>query len=283
MMNLNDVDLIISEKLDGISIDVSYVDGKISEAITRGDGTTGENILKNVIRMKNVKKELPIPFTGSLRGEILLKKEDLKSVNFICRNRKENEFQNVRNGACGIARRFDGKYSEYLFILYYDATVEFETKKDVFDFIKNELKIEVCKHYVGNIETAKIVYNEYEESIRAELEYEIDGLVVSLNDLKLSEKLGLKNNNPVGSIAWKFNTKKAKTRIKDVEWQIGDTNRLTPIVVFETVEINGVHISRASLHNYKNFLKMKPYKGAVCIISRRNDVIPFCEEIFPAR
>lgn len=279
---INNDELMTSEKLDGISLSIDYVDGKMVQAVTRGDDIIGENIMSNVIRIQNVKTKLPIPYTGSLRGEIMLRIQDFHSVNLVCESRGEKPFQNVRNGAAGIAKRYDGKYSEYLYVEYYFASGDFKTKKEIYDFIENELGLKTCKHFCGTLETAKLVYNEYEQSIRAGLDHEIDGIVVEENDTSKLNSLGLKGENLRGMIAWKFTAEKKQSRIVKIHWQMGSSGRLTPVAEVEPVHIGGVTITRASLHNYANFIKMKPYKGAVCIISRRGDVIPYVEQIFPA-
>jgi DNA ligase (NAD+) len=275
-------EMITSEKLDGISLEIEYSNGKLTKAITRGDGTTGEVITPNVLRMQNVKEVLPISYSGSLRGEIMLRINDFKAVNYLCDIRGEKQYQNVRNGASGISKGFDGKYTEYLYIKYYFASGDFKTKTEMYDFIEKDLELKTCKHFVGNIETAKLVYNEYEMSARSSLDHEIDGLVIEPNEIAKLNDLGMKGENYRGQIAWKFIAEKKQTRIVDIHWQLGNSGRLTPVAEVEPIHVGGVTITRASLHNYGNFMKLKPYKGAVCVISRRNDVIPYVEQIFPA-
>jgi DNA ligase (NAD+) len=150
----------------------------------------------------------------------------------------------------------------------------------MYNFIES-LGLKTCKHFSGNLETTKIVYNEYEQSIRAGLDHAIDGLVIEPDSIETLEDLGMLNENYRGQIAWKFTSEKARTRINDVVWQLGNSGRITPVVEVETVELNGVNISRATMHNLENFEKIKPYNGAVCIISRKGDVIPYLEHVFP--
>lgn len=273
-VGLMDQDIVISEKLDGISLSLDYQKGNLIRATTRGDGTIGEDITTNVLRMQNVKQKLPIPYTGSLRGEVMLKKKDFDSVNLVCEARGERTYQNVRNGASGIARNYDGKYCEYLYVEYYYASGDFTTKTSVYDFIDYDLGLKTCKHFVGNAETAKIVYNEYEEEIRAGLDHAIDGLVIEPNRIEIIENLGLLHDNWKGMIAWKFTSDKARTRILDVQWQLGDTKRLTPVAILETVELNGVNVSRASVHNLEIFRSFNFHKGDVVLVARNGDVIP---------
>lgn len=281
-VEFDDIDLVISEKLDGISLSLDYIDGNLVAATTRGDGFLGENILPNVIKMKNVKTELPISFTGSLRGEIILKNDDLKAINFVCKERKERTFQNVRNGASGIAKRFDGRYSEYLTVLYYycNGTEQYyntdvSNMKMMYEFIEDTLELETCKHYFGNVETARLVFNEYDMEIRAGLNHAIDGLIVQSMDNKLLDSLGKKGSNWKGQIAWKFTSEQSKTRVKDVVWQLGTGGRITPVLIMEPVEIMGVTVSRATVHNLEIFNKFNFHKNDVVIVKRSGDVIPY--------
>jgi DNA ligase (NAD+) len=275
-----DTALITSEKLDGMSLSIDYINGKLVNGITRGDGFIGEAITQNVIKMQNVKVNLDNKYTGSLRGEVLLNKNDFKAVNLICEARGEKGFQNIRNGASGIAKRYDSKYSEYLYVRYYYASGDFKTKSEMYQFIES-LGLKTCKHFSGNFETSKIVYNEYEQSIRAGLDHAIDGLVIEPDNIETLNDLGMLNENLRGQIAWKFTSETAMTKIKDIVWQLGNSSRITPVAILETVELNGVNISRATMHNLDIFEKLKPYKGATCLISRRGDVIPFIEKVYP--
>jgi len=274
-------EVVISEKLDGISLNLVYINGKLEHAVTRGAGDFGEDIIRNVVRMQNVKEELPIPYTGSLRAEVMMKKEDLRAVNFLQEVRGEKAYQNVRNSASGIATNESGQYSEYLFLQYYYANVDyytgdsFKTKMDMYKFIEKDLGLESCKHFFGNMETAKVVYLEYENDIRAKLNHEIDGLVIEANDLELQKSLGLLNENPRGQIAWKFTSEKQQTKVKDVVFQLGNSGRLTPVLIMEPVFICGVTVRKATVHNYEMFMNFNLHKDDIVLIERKNDVIPY--------
>lgn len=273
-VGLSEHDIVISEKLDGISLSLDYQNGLLIRATTRGDGTIGEDITTNVLRMQNVKQKLPIPYNGSLRGEVMLKNKDFESVNLVCKARGERTYQNVRNGASGIARNYDGKYCEYLYVEYYYASGDFKTKTNVYDFIEIDLGLIPCRHFVGNVETAKIVYNEYEEEIRAGLGHAIDGLVIEPNSIEILDNLGLLHENWKGMIAWKFTSDKAKTPINSSVWQLGNSGRITPVAIMKTVELMGVNVSRASVHNLEIFRSLNLHEGDILLIERANDVIP---------
>jgi DNA ligase (NAD+) len=285
----------ISEKLDGISIDLEYYKGKLVKAITRGDGEVGEDITKNALKMQNVKTHLmgikidpswmrpmKVPFDGSLRGEIILKQGDFESIVAIQKSRGETPIKNLRNGASGIAKRYDGKYSEYLSIIYYDVTEETSTKAAKFHFIKGNLGLPTAFiHLVddGSISDVIDIYDDYEAIRRASLDYEIDGLVIECNDIDQYTRLGSTDGRPKGTTAFKFTSIKKETTILDVTWQLGKSGTITPVVELEPVEMGGVTVRRASLHNLENFKYMNLHHGDIVLVSRRNDVIPYVEKV----
>ena len=217
--------LCVSEKLDGISIDLEYESSNLVKAITRGDGIEGEDITKNVKRMQNVKSKFNfLNFTGSVRGEIILKQHDFETIAEIQKQRDEKPIKNLRNGASGIAKRYDGKYSEYLSIIYFDVTGNFDTKSEKFSFIETELEIptSLVVNFTNHINVqiftvndVKRVYQEYENARRPALDYEIDGLVIEENNIKKYNELGELNKRPRGAIAFKFTSIKKETKVRD--------------------------------------------------------------------
>ena len=291
----NIYDFCVSEKLDGISIDLEYEKGKLICAITRGDGEIGEDITANVVRMQNVRKHLAEtvhyygnmsthkePFTGSLRGEIILKQKDYESIVAIQKLRGEEPLKNLRNGASGVAKKRDGKYSEYLSIVYYDVTKETSTKAAKFHFIKDNLGLPTAFiHLVddGSIPDVIDIYDDYEAIRRASLDYEIDGLVVECNDIDQYTRLGSTDGRPKGATAFKFTSIKKETTILDVTWQLGKSGTITPVAELEPINIGGVTVKRASLANLENFKYMNLHYGDIVLVSRRGDVIPYVEKV----
>lgn len=274
--------VIVSEKLDGISIAIYYEEGKYKQAITRGDGNEGEDITPNVAKMKNVPSQLPIKFTGWLRGEILLFKEDWKT--------HMSDKKNPRNAAAGTSKRHDGKGCEHLTVLYYDMTDSgtytsnrLMVKYGIIIFIKNDLCLDIA-NVIGPVmphEVPNIV--ESWEQNREDLPYEIDGMVVEVNERHIFYDMGGVDNRPKGAVAYKFKPIEKTTRVKDVIWQIGRTGRVTPVAELEPVDIGGVTISRASLHTARMALDIQAGPGALVVISRRNDVIPYVERVIEAQ
>ena len=263
--------LLVTEKLDGISLSLRYVEGKLVQALTRGDGETGEDITPNAARMKGVLKNLPEPISVTCRGEVLLFKDDLEQ--------HFPSMANPRNAASGTAKRLDGRGSEHLTVLVYQALEgpEFTTEVEQFEFLeKMGFKVPFWKvtAMAPGMKTPQDIWVDYQQSIRESLPYEIDGLVVRLDDLAYQWSLGEKNGRPLGTVAFKFTAITRETVAIDRIDQVGGTGRITPVAVFKPVRILGAEISRASLYNQKYVEEIGYGIGARILVSRANDVIP---------
>lgn len=273
--------LTCSEKLDGISLALYFSNGNLIEAATRGDGTVGEDITANVLKMGNVKKKLPIPFTGALRGEIILTTPAFESINRELQARGEKPLSNMRNGCSGIAKKFNSPFAKYLSLRYYYAIGEgcsHESRVAMFEFIRKDLGLTTAPIVVGGVKKMIDVYNEYETSRRVTLDYDIDGLVIDVDDLKLQENLGLLGENLRGQVAWKFGAIKKETKIVDIEWSIGNSRRITPVSIVEPVQLVGATVTRATLHNVEMFNNLDLHQHDIVLMARAGDVIPYIYE-----
>jgi len=263
------VKFILQPKFDGISISLKYAKGKLVQAVTRGSGTEGEDVTHNLTRCL---KDLHASFTGYLRGEVVILK-DVFEANFA------DTMANPRNAASGITRRLSGEGAEHLTVKIYDVVAEdteFATEKAKVDFIK-ALGFPTDEFKLVGVENAIKWYDFYTAEGREKLNYEIDGLVLKMNDLEAAQDLGDVDGRPRSQVAWKFAPEMKRTTLRDILWQVGNSGRVTPVAVFDSVKVAGVTISRASLHNWANVEKLKIGKGAEILISRRNDVIPYVE------
>lgn len=263
--------LFITEKLDGISVSLRYENGDLVQALSRGSGNTGEDITRNVLKMHGVPHNLQTNFTGHVRGEIVLKHSDWK--------RHMPEMANPRNAASGVAKRTDGYQSEHLTVLAY--TIEgkdFATEDQAFKYMKG-LGFQTPNWILGTIGKAKKEWQKYMDETRETLDYDIDGLVIRLNDCAAQYALGEENHRPKGAIAFKFEAPEARTILRRVIWQVGDTGRITPVGEFDPVELLGVTVEKASLHNIANVKKLGIKIGSTVLVSRRNDVIPYIEKV----
>lgn len=264
-------DLFVTEKLDGISLEVIYEKGVLTEAITRGDGQVGERITANVARMKGVPARLKEPLDVSVRGEIILKLSDMK--------RSFPDASNARNMASGTAKRFDGNGCEHLTVLFYDLEGE-----DAVDEVRKFARLKQLGFETPNLQPtdaagALQLYRQYAASKRAALDYDIDGLVIRCNPVRTQALLGELGGRPRAAVALKFASQTKVTRLNRIVWDTGDSGRVTPIAEFDRVWIGGAHLERASLHNISNVKALGISEGDEILVSRRNDVIPQVEEV----
>lgn len=270
--------IFVTEKLDGGSIEVLYEDGVLVKAITRGDGIVGEDIAHNIVRMRGVKKVLPDKFTGSLRGEIICRRSNFKKY--------FPDSENPRNTANGTAKRFDGDGCKYLDVLFYQivSDLDFTSEFLQFRFLEElglqvpQYKAFVGKNYNELIDFVVAEWHRY-QGIRDNLEYDIDGLVVRVNDLKAQLMLGDLHMRPKGAMAFKFPSEEARTIVTDIICQTGNSGRITPVVEVESVRLMGTNIHRASVYNFAYIRELGIDIGAEVIICRAGDVIPRVEEV----
>lgn len=264
-------ELLVTEKLDGISVSARYEKGKLVQAMTRGDGIIGEDITPNVARMKGVLKTLPSPVNVTCRGEIVLLRKDHRKY--------FPDKANPRNTASGTSKRLDGKGCEHLTVYFYQALdgPDFDKETEQFEWLES-VGFKTPRWYLSamspGVKTPHDFWVDYQTYIREELPYEIDGLVVRLNDLAYQWSLGEKNGRPKGATAFKFQPISRETIALARVDQVGGTGRITPVAEFKPVRILGAEISRASLYNQKYVEEIGFGIGARIMVSRANDVIP---------
>ena len=263
-----------THKIDGSSMELVYENGVLVQCVTRGDGVIGEDVTPNIKRVPNIPHKLPKPMNVIVRGEIVMHKEIFEKL-------YAEEYANPRNTAAGKVRekKKGGDDCENLSFLAY-GLLDKDPPKTMFSLfcMLEMLGFTVPEHASGSIESIKNFFLVLCNKGREALPYEIDGTVVSVNDLELMEELGDLNMRPRGQTAWKFDSAKGITPVVDVRWQVGPTGRVTPVADVEPIEIGGVTISSISLHNLSIFRDLKLWKGCRVLISRRNDVIPYIEK-----
>jgi DNA ligase (NAD+) len=262
-----------SEKLDGISISLNYEEGKLKSALTRGDGLVGEDILANVVMMRGVKRTLPQPFTGSIRGEIVLTHDKWE--------RHFPDYANPRNAASGIAKRESRDKAQgccHLTVMAYDVASRektLESEREKFLFLKEEMGLKVPNHgFDVDAFDMQTLYEQYEGDLRDELNYDIDGIVIRFQSQQDFQRAGERNGRPFGAVALKFANQGAVTTLDDVVWQVGNTGRITPVAIFEPVQLAGAEVTRANLHNEHFLTSLGVYPGDTILVERANDVIP---------
>lgn len=279
--------LVVSEKLDGISISLVYKNGKLLRAVTRGDGEIGEDITRNVLLMQGVEREIFAGhgkrikgFSGHIRGEIILPRSNHEKY-------LKADYKNPRNAAAGIAKReHDPSLCKHLHVMCYQALPDnhsFVDKVDELNWL-GDMHFLVPNWSTTNLADIEDTYHNYIDGERAELDYDIDGLVVELNDLIAMADLGEQDGRPRGARALKFPHEQQPTVLRDIVWQVGPSGRITPVAYFDGVSLAGVTVSQASLHNVDNIMRLwstdhYPKVGDTILVSRRNDVIPYVEKV----
>ena len=288
-------DFVVQPKCDGISLEIEYKNGKLVDAITRGDGEIGDVITQNVVKMKNFVKEFKDNFSGSVRCEIVMLEKDFQKLNDIIKSLPvkgggpatagtEGFYSNSRNAVSGISQRLDGKFSElcslYAVDLYCrDVARYVSTEENKIKFLKENGFTTVENFTCKNFDQIEKIYQEFLVKKRKEYPFEIDGLVIKINDIKLQHLLGSKNNRPKGQVAYKFPSRSSQTRIININWQVGPMGTITPVAEVDPIEISGAIITFASLANY-NLIKEKNINiDDIVEIQRRGDVIPHIENV----
>jgi DNA ligase (NAD+) len=262
-------------KLDGLSISITYENGLLIRATTRGNGSAGEIITPNVARMIGVPLRLNQKINATVRGEILLSKENYDKYF------KAEGYTNCRNSASGVSRGYDGKGCDKLTVLVYQLFSDdllIKTQKDQFEKLK-ELGFITPTYYVfASMKEVIDMKNKYNNDLRNKYEFDLDGMVAHNNDLAKQKVFGDSHGRPYASVAIKFDHAVKITTLIDVIWQVGHSGRITPVAIFTPVIIDGAELEQASLHNVARVEELKLYKGCSILVSRRNGVIPFIEE-----
>ena len=279
---------VLEPKFDGLSVEVVFEDGKFSYAATRGDGETGEDISENVKTIGS----LPLRLSGkkspeklAVRGEIFMSRKGFSEVNKKRIEKGEDTFANARNAAAGLVRQLDSKKvaGQPLDIYFYEIIAISENNfKSHWEMLKQfpewGLKISDDIKKCSGFDDAKKFYENLEKQ-RDKFDYEIDGMVVKLDNRQMRNELGTRQRNPRWAIAWKFPPKKEITLLREIVLQVGRTGILTPVALLDPVEIGGVTVSRATLHN-ENEVKEKDVRpGDKVRIIRAGDVIPEVAEL----
>lgn len=265
--------LFVTEKLDGLSIEVIYEDGSLVQAITRGDGETGEDVTVNVVKMGGVHSHLKHKFTGSLRGEIIMKKS-IHQKHFALS-------ANPRNAASGTCKRLDGVGVDHLNILFYQVLgdVDFKTEIKQFQWLASQ-GLDAPNYWsFKTVAEVNAHWRDYQDTKRDKLDYDIDGLVIRINDMAKQMSLGDKDMRPKGVIAFKFDNESRESVIRDIIWQVGNSGRLTPVATVDPVVLVGATVTRASIYNLSYIEELGLDVGATVLVSRANDVIPRIEEL----
>ncbi|KAA9405436.1 NAD-dependent DNA ligase LigA [Haloarcula sp. CBA1131] len=273
-------------KFDGLSIEIVYEDGVYQRAATRGDGEVGEDVTENVRTISSVPQRLrgDYPDFLAVRGEVYIPRDAFTAFNRERVERGEDPFANPRNAAAGTLRQLDPAVTaerplSVFFFGVLDASVRFESHSEIHERFP-EWGLRVCQRtaVVDDIDAA-IDYRTDQQQARDDLDYEIDGVVIKVDDMDACDELGSTSRAPRWAFAYKFPARKEETTVRDIVVQVGRTGRLTPVALMDPVEVGGVTVSRASLHNPSLIADLGVDVGDRVRIKRAGDVIPDVVEV----
>ena len=280
------VEYVAEAKLDGVAVELVYEKGKFVLGSTRGDGTHGEEVTVNLKTIRSIPLELlpaggvTIPDYLEVRGEVFLRKREFACLNEKRGERGEPLFANPRNAAAGSLRQLDPRITATrpLDIFCHGvgeaSGVPLTTHWDILHaFSQLGLKVNPLRYRCSHIDEVIDCYEAIQEK-RSELNYEIDGVVIKVNDCRLQESLGTISRSPRWATAYKFEAHQETTTIKDIIVQVGRTGALTPVAVMEPVKVGGVEVCRATLHNQDEIDKKDIRIGDTVVVQRAGDVIP---------
>lgn len=271
-------------KFDGLTINLTYDNGKLISASTRGNGIYGEEVFEQVKTIKSIPLEIDYNGLVEIQGEAIMPLSALKKYNEL----NEIPLKNARNAAAGAIRNLDPKKTAqrnldaFIYNVGFKANAPFKTQEEMIDFLrKNKFKV---NNYEKKCETLEQIIEKIQEieKLRKEVDYLTDGAVIKVNDFELREYFGYTNKFPRFAIAYKFEAQEYSTILKDVVWNVGRSGKVTPTAILEEVEIGDVTVKRATLNNYDDIQRKNVKINSRVLVRRSNDVIPEILGVLPS-
>ncbi|MGM0378632.1 MAG: NAD-dependent DNA ligase LigA [Bacillota bacterium] len=275
---VKNINYIVEYKIDGLSVSLTYKDGKFVKGATRGNGLVGEDITENLKTIKSLPLKLKEPIDMTLRAEVFIRKKDFKELNERREEEGKNTFVNPRNAAAGSLRQLDTKEAakrplDFFVFDILESKKEFQTHKQGLNYLK---KLNINVSVIKEFKDIQKVYNYCQEMIdfRHNLAYDIDGMVIKVDDLDKRKKLGVRTKSPKWAIAYKFPAETVETVIEDINVHVGRTGVLTPTADLKPVFVAGSTVSHATLHN-QDYIDQKDIRiGDYVLIQKAGDIIP---------
>jgi len=281
-LNEKDYQYIVEHKIDGLSAILRYENGSLSLGATRGNGRVGEDVTHNLKTIQSIPLKLrKTDMDLELRGEVFIRKDDFEKLNEKRAENEQNLFANPRNAAAGSVRQLDPKvaakrplsFIAYDLVNFEDGDYNIDNHKQALELLK-ELGFNINWYQkCDNIDEVIEVCEKWVEK-REEIDFEIDGLVIKVDQLALREKLGATSKSPRWAIAYKFPAQQKTTKVKDIDVTVGRTGALTPNAVLEPVFLDGSTVSRATLHNEDEVKRKDVRINDTVLVQKAGDVIP---------
>lgn len=281
-----DVEYVVEFKIDGLSVGITYENGEFKSAATRGNGVIGEDISKNAMTIKSVPLKIDDKREIIVRGEVYISKENFEKVNEYQEEHDLQVFANPRNLAAGSLRQLDSKLTAKrpldIFVFNLENINELDgidTHSDSLEYLK-KLGFSVSENYkICKSIDEVIEFIEYWTENRGSLKFDIDGMVVKVNNIEQRNEMGFTAKSPRWAIAYKFPAERKKSKILDIEVEVGRTGTITPTAILEPVRLAGTSVSRATLHN-EDFIREKDIKlFDHVIVQKAGDIIPQIVEV----
>ena len=273
----------VETKIDGLSVSLEYVDGVLVRGSTRGDGFVGEDVTKNIKMIKDIPQRLSSNDTIEVRGEVYLPRKEFEKINEELIANNKQQLSNPRNAAAGTLRQLDSelvkKRNLSIFVFNVQKGKSFSSHYESLDYL-NKLGIKtIAVRYLCS--TKEEVINAIKKigNMRDELEYDIDGAVVKVDNLLIRQEMGQTVKVPKWAVAYKYPPEQKETKVLDIALQVGRTGQVTPVVILEPVRVAGSIISKTTLHNF-DFMREKDIRiGDTVIIQKAGDVIPEVDRV----
>ena len=268
---------LLSWKLDGLTVGITYENGRLVQGVTRGNGTEGELITANVLAFRNVPKSIPHKGRVMVRGEAVIKYSDFERINEAIED-ADAKYKNPRNLCSGSVRQLDPKVTAersvnfYAFTLTQCEGVEFSCRHETMDWMRSQ-GFETVDHVIVDKDNIIDAIDKYEAAI-PDFDIPSDGLVLSLDDLAYAATLGETAKFPRDSIAFKWRDQQAETVLREIEWSPSRTGLLNPVAIFDPVELEGTTVSRASVHNINIMEDLELGIGDTIQVYKANMIIP---------
>ena len=284
-INNNGVEYVVEFKIDGLSVGLTYNDGLFDKGATRGNGVVGEDITENLKTVKSIPLNINQDNEVVVRGEVYISKDNFENINKSQEEQGLQLFANPRNLAAGTLRQLDSKLTAkrpldiFVFNLEYIEGMEFESHSQSLEYL-HKLGFKVSPNYkVCNSIDEVIEHIEYWTKNRDSLDFDIDGMVIKVNNLKQRENMGYTAKSPRWAIAYKFPAEQKKTKLIDIIVEVGRTGTITPTAILEPVRLAGTTVSRATLHN-EDYITEKDIRiGDTVLVQKAGDIIPQVVEV----